>query len=81
MEILLLLRGRVDQARIGGRIPRFEFLDALEVARVSHDDGEFLQLLELAQLRVGFLLFGGGGSHGVRLLGLAEAKWPRRLSA
>jgi hypothetical protein len=37
---MLLLGGRVDQARIRV-IPRLEFLDALEVARVSNNDVNF----------------------------------------
>ncbi len=63
MEILFLLRGRVDQAWIRGGIARFEFLDALEIARIGDHDGEFFQLLELAQLSSGFLGFGSRGGH------------------
>ena len=55
MTILLLLRRRIDQARIRRRILRLEFFDGLEVARVGDDDGELLQLLELAQF--GFRFF------------------------
>ena len=59
MEILFLLRRGVDQARIGGRIPRLEFLDALEIPRVRHHHGVISQLIQLARLagRVGLLLF------------------------
>src|SRR5450631_1141249 len=76
MEVLLLLRGRVDQARIRRRVPGFEFLNALEVARIGHDYGEFPQLIELAQFRSCFLLFGGGSGHVIWLLGFTEAKSP-----
>src|SRR2546423_8305836 len=65
MKILLLLRRRVDQAWIRGRIARLKFLDALEVARVSNNDGELPKLIELAELRSRFFLLCGGGCHGI----------------
>src|SRR5256714_5121142 len=80
MEILLLLRGRVDQARIRGRISRLEFLDRLEVARVRDDDRELLELLELAEFRSRFLLLCGGGCHGIKLLKNSEPEWSRCVS-
>ena len=58
MEILLLLGGRINQARVRRRILGLEFVDRFEVTRVGHDNGKFLQLLELARLRLS-LRFGG----------------------
>src|SRR5437773_4588891 len=63
MKILFFLSGRVDQAWVRGRITRLELLDALEVARIGHHDREFLQLLELVELRSGFVIFDGSGCH------------------
>ena len=57
MKILLLLGGRVNQARIRGRILRFEFPNRLEVAGIGHDLGKLLELLELskASFQISFL--------------------------
>ena len=60
MKILFLLGRRVDQAWVRGRIARLELLDALEIARIGHDDREFL---ELVQLGSGLVLFDRGGCH------------------
>ena len=61
VAVLLLLSRRVDQTRVGRRVFRLEILDRLKVGRVGDDLGEFLQLLELIQLRL--LLVSDSGAH------------------
>ena len=63
MAVLLLLRGRENQARVRRRVLRLEVADRLEVARVGDDFGEALQLLELAQFRAGLLLVDRDRAH------------------
>src|SRR5205823_14348458 len=52
--ILFLYRGQ-DQAWVRRCVLRLERLHRLKIGRVSHDLGKFLQLLQLIQLRPGFL--------------------------
>ena len=63
MIVLRLLRRRINQTRIRGRIPWLEIFDRLEVARVRDDHGKFLELLELTQLRFALLRFDSGCAH------------------
>src|ERR1700736_5358425 len=85
MNVLVLLRCRVDQTGVSRRVLRFEILDRLEIARVRDNDRKLLQLLELAQL--GFFLVRDSSAHdrsfilligcSVTLLGLSPKRTPR----
>jgi hypothetical protein len=61
MHILRLLRRRIDQTWVGRCVLRLEIFYRLKVARVGDDLGEFLELIELAQL--GFFLFSNSSAH------------------
>lgn len=47
VTVILLLRGGVDQARIGRRIRRRELPDRFEVPGIRNDGRELLELCEL----------------------------------
>src|ERR1039457_4373676 len=63
MIVLWFLGGGINQTRIRCRIPWLEILDRLEVARIRDDNGKFLQLLKLTQLRFALLRFDSGCAH------------------
>lgn len=54
VTVVFLLCCSENQAGIRSRILRLEFTDALEVSRIGDNRGEFLDLFELVQFRVGF---------------------------
>ena len=58
MTVILLLRRRVNEARVRGRICGLELTDRFEVARVRDDRCELLELIELIQLRASSFLIG-----------------------
>src|SRR5215475_8641531 len=63
MAVLLLLRRSVNQTWVCRRILRLEFLHRFKVRRIGDDFGELLQLLQLNQFRLRFLLFSNRGAH------------------
>jgi hypothetical protein len=60
-----LRRGK-NQTRVGGRILRLELTNRFKVAGVPDDLGELLDLFELIQAHLGFLVLRIGNSHDVR---------------
>src|ERR1700730_3244780 len=69
MTVILLLRRRVNEARVRGRICGLELADRFEVARVSDDRRELLKLIELIQLRAGSFLIGDTSAASLWFLG------------
>ena len=60
VRVILFLRRGKDQTWIGRGVLRFEILDRLEIAGIGDHFRKFLQLIELAQFRFGFFVFGDG---------------------
>jgi hypothetical protein len=63
MTVILFLRRCVNQARISRGILRLELADAFEVSCVCDDAREFLELIELIQLRLSFFFTAINSAH------------------
>ena len=67
MRVLLFLRRGINQTRVRCRVLWLKLPDRFEIARVSNDLRELLDLFELSKLRLNFLFIRNNATYRLSL--------------